>query len=138
MRPSHTAQQVRSGISPTSLTLPYSGVSYTIPCISSGNFPLNASWSSTLSLDSQIIQTVTHTNMVNSILSFQRNDSQIVLTESDTSGVTFNVMCTTSYTTNFACTGLGSSPPRPQSVIDRCVNAAQAMSITVSITIQGW
>ncbi|XP_065181253.1 mucin-5AC-like [Sycon ciliatum] len=130
------AQQVQSGISPTSLTLPYSGVSYTIPCRSSGNFPLNASWSLTLSLDSQKIKTVTYTNMVDSMVSFRRNDSQIVFTESDTSGVTFNVICTTLYTTNFDCIGLGSTPSRPQSVIDRCVNAAQAISTTVSVTIQ--
>ncbi|XP_065182248.1 mucin-5AC-like [Sycon ciliatum] len=130
------AQQVRSGISPTSLALPYSGVSYTIPCRSSGNFPLNVSWSSTLSLDSKKIQTVTHTNMVDSMFSFRGNDSQIVFTESDTSGLTFNVICTTSYTTNFDCTGMGSTPSRPQSVIDRCANAAQAISTTVSVTDQ--
>ncbi|XP_065182245.1 uncharacterized protein LOC135812954 [Sycon ciliatum] len=130
------AQQVRSGSSPTSLTLPYSGVSYTIPCMSSGNFPLNASWNSTFTLDSQMIQTVTKTNMVNSMFSFWRNDAQIVFTESDTSGVTFNVICTTSYTTNFDCIGMGSNPPRQQNVIDRCVNAAQAISTTVSVTVQ--
>ncbi|XP_065182005.1 uncharacterized protein LOC135812635 [Sycon ciliatum] len=130
------AQQVQSGPSPTPLTLTYTGDTHTIPCVSSGNFPLNSSWNSTLTLDTQMIQTVTSTNLTNSTFTFQRNDSQIVFTESDTSGITFNVICTTSYTTNFDCMGMGSSPPRSQSVIDRCVNATQAMSTTVSVTIQ--
>ena len=85
-----------------------------------------------------MIQTIVPANMVNSTFSFMQNDSQIVFTDSDTSGVTFNVICTTSYTTNFDCIGMGSSPARPQSVIDRCVNAAQSISTTVSVTIQGW
>ncbi|XP_065181272.1 sushi, von Willebrand factor type A, EGF and pentraxin domain-containing protein 1-like [Sycon ciliatum] len=104
--------------------------------MSSGNFPISVSWSSTLSLDKQMIQTTMPANMVNSMYSFRRNDSQIVFTESDTSGVTFNVTCTTSYITNFDCIGMGSNPPRPQSVIDRCVNAAQGISTTVSVTVQ--
>ncbi|XP_065181992.1 uncharacterized protein LOC135812615 [Sycon ciliatum] len=130
------ARQVQSGPSPTPLTLTYTGDTHTIPCMSSGNFPLNASWSSTLSPDSQMIQTTMPATMVNSTFSFQQNDSQIVFTESDTSGVTFNVTCTTSYTTNFDCIGVDSSPARPQSVIDRCMNAAQPVSTTVSVTIQ--
>ncbi|XP_065181256.1 mucin-3A-like [Sycon ciliatum] len=130
------AQQVHTAPSPTSLTFTNTGATHNIPCMSSGNFPLKASWSSTLSPDSQMIQTTMPATMVNSTFSFQQNNSQIVFTESDTSGVTFNVTCTTSYTTNFDCIGMGSSPPRPQSVIDRCVNATQAISTTVSVTIQ--
>ncbi|XP_065181268.1 uncharacterized protein LOC135811929 isoform X2 [Sycon ciliatum] len=130
------AEQIQSGPFPTSQNLIYTGATYNIPCISSGNFPLNSSWNSTLTLDTQMIQTVTPRNMVNSTFSFQQNDSQIVFTESDTSGVTFNVICTTSYTTHFDCYGMGSNPPRPQSVIDTCVNASKSKSSTVSVTIQ--
>ncbi|XP_065181257.1 uncharacterized protein LOC135811920 [Sycon ciliatum] len=83
-----------------------------------------------------MIQTVTPTNMVNSTFSFQQNDSQIVFTESDTSGVTFIILCTTSYTTHFDCYGMGSNPPRPQGVIDTCVNASKSISTTVSVTIR--
>ncbi|XP_065181993.1 uncharacterized protein LOC135812616 [Sycon ciliatum] len=130
------AQQVQSGPFPTSLTLTNTGATHKIPCMSSGNFPLNSYWSSTLTLDTQMIQTVTPTNIVNSTFTFQRNDSQIVFTESDTSGVTFIVTCTTSYTTHFDCIGMGSNPPRPQSVIDTCVNASKTIHTTVSVTIR--
>ncbi|XP_065181262.1 uncharacterized protein LOC135811926 isoform X2 [Sycon ciliatum] len=130
------AQQVQSGPSPTPLTLTYTGDTHNIPCVSSGNFPLNSSWNSTLTLDTQMIQAVTHTNMVDSMFSFQQNDSQIVFTESDTSGVTFNVTCTTSYTSNFDCFANDSTPARPQSVIDRCVNASKPIPTTASVTIR--
>ncbi|XP_065181255.1 uncharacterized protein LOC135811918 isoform X2 [Sycon ciliatum] len=130
------AQQVQSGPSPTPLTLTNTGDTHTIPCVSSGNFPLNSSWNSTLTLDTQMIQAVTHTNMVNSTFSFQQNDAQIVYTESDTSGVTFTVTCTTLYTTNFDCDANDSTPARPQSVIDRCVNASKPIPTTASVTIR--
>ncbi|XP_065181230.1 uncharacterized protein LOC135811910 isoform X2 [Sycon ciliatum] len=129
------AQRSQSG-PPPSQKLNFTDATHTMPCMSSGNFPLNASWNSTLSLDSQMIQTTMPATMVNSTFSFQQNDSQIMFTESDTSGVTFNVTCTTLYTTSFDCIGNGSTPARPQSVIDRCVGATRIISTTSSVTIQ--
>ncbi|XP_065181434.1 uncharacterized protein LOC135812046 isoform X1 [Sycon ciliatum] len=130
------AKQVRSAF-PTSQRLISRDASSTIPCMSSGSSNLNASWTSTPALDMPVIRTTNLPKIVHSVFTFQLNDQTIVreLNDLDTSRVTLNVTCTTWYTEG-DCTGIGSTPPRPQRVTERCIHASRPISSTVSVTVE--
>ena len=131
-----SAKQVRSAF-PTSQRLISRDASSTIPCMSSGSSNLNASWTSTPALDMPVIRTTNLPKIVHSVFTFQLNDQTIVreLNDLDTSRVTLNVTCTTWYTEG-DCTGIGSTPPRPQRVTERCIHASRPISSTVSVTVE--
>ncbi|XP_065193892.1 uncharacterized protein LOC135825082 [Sycon ciliatum] len=128
----------RSQSSPTSLQLNNSNATYKIPCISNGSHSLNGSWTSTLPLHFHLSSTtyiINMENMFKSVFSFQGDDPNIAANRNDPSSFYFNVTCTTWYTRSFDCNGTGSSPPRPQSVVDRCTKATQPLSTTTTINV---
>eukprot|EP00117_Sycon_ciliatum_P003069 scpid86525/ scgid8019/ len=125
---------------PASLTLDHTNVTYTIPCSSNGRYNLIPTW--TFSLFFISLRSLTRFSMgpnwssINSELTFEGDDPNIVFRRNASSGVHFNATCTISYVDKFDCIGVGSTPPRPGSVIDRCAKATQPLSTTTTVNIQ--